>query len=350
MRIIRVSSAADWQAACEARGSRVVVFDKGGYYELERESIINQDDMLVLGETAPEPVIFSKFGLRVQASNVTLRHLTVLPGPGPKPQDRDGIRVLPTRARTPVRGFRAINLSVGWSCDEVFSLAHGAVTDALIQDCLFGEALRIAGGQTHPEWTHPKGAHAMGMLIGRRNLGVRIVSNLFAFNFFRNPAVHVGAEACVVGNIIYSPFEQAAHVYVDKGAGPARASFSGNWLVDGPAVYGNRVTSPVSTPKPMTQGQVEMYENHRATLDAPMPGAVRAAITHAGARPALADEFSERIRRSALERTGSWRDGPDLPWPRPGPRQPRWKPAPDALEALFAHAAKQNLLLGGRTP
>jgi len=350
MRIMRVASVADWQAACGAAGSRAVVFDKGGYYELDRESVIDQDDMLVLGETAPEPVIFSKFGLRVQASNVTLRHLTILPGPGLRAQDRDGVRVLPTRARTLLTGFRAINLSVGWSCDEIFSLAHGAVSDALIQDCLFGEALRIAGGQIHPEWTHPKGAHAMGMLIGRRNRGVRVVSNLFALNFFRNPAVHVAAEACVVGNIIYSPFEEAAHVYVDKGAGPARASFSGNWLVDGPTVHGNRVTGPVSSPKPMTQGHVETRENQRVLLQAALPAKVRAAIVHAGARPALADGFSERIRRCALERTGSWRDGPELPWPAEGPRQPGWKAAPDQLGPLLAYAQKQNALLGGRTP
>jgi hypothetical protein len=350
MRILRVSSVADWQGACAAPGPRAVVFDKGGYFELDRESVIDQDDMLVLGETAPEPVIFSKFGLRVQASNVTLRHLTILPGPGLQAQDRDGVRVLPTKAHTALRGFRAINLSVGWSCDEIFSLAHGAVTDALIQDCIFAEALRIAGGQNHPEWTHPKGPHAMGMLIGRRNRNVRVVSNLFAFNFFRNPAVHVAAEACVVGNIIYSPFEEAAHVYVDKGAGPQRASFSGNWLIDGPTVHGNRVTGPVSSPKPMTQGRFEAYDNHRAPLDAPLGAKVRAAIAHAGARPSLADGFSERIRRSVLERTGTWRDGPDLPWPDPGPRQPGWTRAPDTLEALLAYAHRQNMLMGGRTP
>ena len=350
MRIIRVSSVADWQDACGTAGARAIVFDKGGYYELDQESVINQDGMLVLGETAPEPVIFSKFGLRIQANDVTLRHLTILPGPGPRAQDRDGVRVLPTRAQMPLSGFRAINLSVGWSCDEIFSLAHGAVTDALIQDCLFGEALRIAGGQTHPEWTHPKGAHAMGMLIGRRNRGVRVVSNLFAFNFFRNPAVHVAAQACVVGNVIYSPFEEGAQVYVDKAAGPAQASFSGNWLVDGPTVHGNRVTSAVSTPKPMTLGHVEMHDNHRVVLGAPLPARIRAAIVHAGARPALADGFSERIRRSALERTGTWRDGPDLPWPSTGPRQPGWRAAPDTIDALMKYAHKQNALLGGRTP
>ncbi|MDG2528274.1 hypothetical protein [Caulobacter endophyticus] len=350
MKILRVKTVAEWQAACGAQGPRAVVFDRGGYYELDRETVIDHDDIVVMGETAPEPVIFSRFGLRVQASNVTLRHLTVLPGPGPRAQDRDGIRVLPRRDKTPVRGFRAINLTVGWSCDEVFSFAHGAVEDALVQDCIFAEALRIAGGTSHPDWTHPKGAHSMGMLIGRRNLGVRIVSNLFAFNFFRNPAVHVASQACVVGNIIYSPFENAAHVYVDKGQGPRDAVFSGNWLVDGPKLHGNRVSAAVATPQPMTSGTVEIYDNGRVMLDQALPASVRATITHCGARPTLADGFSERIRRAVLDRTGGWRDGPDLPWPPPGPSEPDWRAAPGTAQALLRYAARHNALLGGRTP
>lgn len=350
MEIIRVASVEDWQAACAAKGPRTVVFDRGGYFPLPRESVIANDDFHVLGETAPEPVIFSQFGLCLRANNVTLRHLTVLPGPGPDGQNRDGIRVLPTRAKRPTRGLRIINMSVGWSCDEVFSLANDAVEDALIQDCIFAEALRIAGGATHPEWTHPKGAHAMGMLIGRRNRGVRIVANLFAFNFFRNPALHTDSEALVLDNVIYSPFEDAAHVYVQDGVGPAAAEFAGNWLVDGPTVYGNRVTRPVSYVKPMTKGRVLVHDNHRSQLGEALPPQVRATIAHAGSRPAAADGFSERIRRSAIDRVGAWRDGPDLPWPAAGPKDLRWTPAPGDMEALTAWSRKLDASLGGRSP
>ncbi|HET6380039.1 MAG TPA: hypothetical protein VFH63_03270, partial [candidate division Zixibacteria bacterium] len=68
------------RAALTAEGRRIVVFDVAGTISLNGEIMVKDPFVTVAGETAPGPVTLKGGGIKVNASEVILRHLRIRPG------------------------------------------------------------------------------------------------------------------------------------------------------------------------------------------------------------------------------------------------------------------------------
>ncbi len=217
------------RAALLRKEPRRIVFDVGGEIRLKSPLKITSPFVTVAGETAPAPGI-SLLGdkVHIRTQDVILRGLRVRVGelPGSNPASRDGIAI------EPLKGKNAANIlidrcSVSWAIDENIGLWGGSVHNVLIRRTIVAEALRNS--------IHPKGAHSMGLLVGKGSTNIVIERNLFAHNAHRNPAIDAGASAIIVNNLIYDPIYTGFHIYGKAGEGPTLVSAVGNLVIAGPA-------------------------------------------------------------------------------------------------------------------
>jgi hypothetical protein len=209
-RIIRVTTLADSGAgslreALAARGPRVVVFDVGGYIDLESDLSIESGEVTIAGETAPDSgIVIRGATLRVRASDVVLQHVAVMPGPSSDPkiaEKRDGVSLYGSVSRNNVvRNVILRNVSVGWSVDENVGM-QGLVDGVRIERSLIFEGLRRGG--------HPKGNHSMNMVAGHRVRRVLVLGNVFASAEWRSPRFTNTNLVAILNNLIYGPGRRA---------------------------------------------------------------------------------------------------------------------------------------------
>jgi pectate lyase len=183
------------QAAVEARGARIVVFDVGGV--IRGDVKIVHGRITIAGQTAPDPgitirgMIMKSWDARGSLDDVVLRFLRVRP-PGGRGNQGDAIQV---------SGNRLVidQCSCSWAEDETIDVYAGR--DVTVQWCTIEES--DTGG-------HPKGRHNYGMINGPRGGRITVHHNLFAHHARRNPAIGVG-PADVRNNVIYNFHQGLSH-------------------------------------------------------------------------------------------------------------------------------------------
>ena len=147
------------QAACDARGPRIVVFKVSG--TIDGNVKIKNDFITIAGQTAPGDGITIKGNLAIDANDVVIRYLRVR-------TDHDG-DALGGRYR---KNIIVDHVSASWSSDEVFSLYHNE--NVTIQWCMITEACAKADG-----------SHRFGGIWGNHHGTYH--HNLIAHNDSRNP-------------------------------------------------------------------------------------------------------------------------------------------------------------------
>ena len=194
------------RAALESSGSRIVVFDVAGTIELTsdvtyRSTIkIDNPNVTVLGETAPNGGICVKGIIHINADEVILRHLRIRPGNGSyDPDNGDCITI--TNAHNVVIS----HCSLSWSTDELFNVwadndSYGTVEDVTIEWCIFAWALKTS--------THSEGDHSMGVFLGGGYWNrISFHHNIIAFCYDRTPQIASGegtlGQFDFVNNLIY---------------------------------------------------------------------------------------------------------------------------------------------------
>jgi len=234
------------QAACSAKGPRIVVFRVGGV--IPRSVVIREPYITIAGQTAPGDGICIRGVLNVNADNVIVQHLRVRPGDHPlgtNPEDRDCIAV---------RGNNVIidHCSASWGVDENVQV-YGPYGDVTIQWCITSEALCDS--------IHPKGPHGMGMILGCAGMSkVSVHHCLFAHNQGRNPLIAARSKGAPIydvrNNVAYARFQPLVQIL-----GHPRVNVVGNVLKRGqPSSEPLKRHFGISRQNPYTQyGAAEVY-------------------------------------------------------------------------------------------
>src|SRR6266498_2069213 len=161
-----------FRAACDAEGSRIIIFRVSGMISLAAPLIVKNPYLTIAGQTAPgDGVCLRNFTLNIATHDVVVRYLRSRLG-DLSGQEADSITLL-----SGAHDVVIDHCSATWSVDESLSLA-GNVSNVTVQWCLIGNALNHS--------KHAKGDHGYGSL-SRANGPVTWHHNLWAHNNSRNP-------------------------------------------------------------------------------------------------------------------------------------------------------------------
>lgn len=128
---LNASGPGSLQAACDAKGPRIVVFKVAG--TIDGDVRITQDQITIAGQAAPGDGITIKGSLGIDANDVVIRYLRVR-------TDHEGDAV-GGRYR---KNIILDHVSASWSSDEVLSLYHNEYVT--IQWCMITEACAKTDG------------------------------------------------------------------------------------------------------------------------------------------------------------------------------------------------------------
>lgn len=220
-RIIHVTTLAkdgpgSLQAAVDAKGPRIVVFDVGGVIDFGRSVLtINEPYLTIAGQTAPSPgITLIRAGIDLKGHDVILSHIRVMTGAdGQAHYSGWEADAFSTVAAHHVLVYHCSFL---WALDENMSASGPRFSgktvaewrantshDILFRDNLAAEGLAFA--------SHPKGEHSKGSLIHDNATAITFYRNIFAHNEERSPLVKGGAQVLMINNLIYDPGHKAVH-------------------------------------------------------------------------------------------------------------------------------------------
>ncbi|EJL34502.1 polysaccharide lyase family 1 protein [Novosphingobium sp. AP12] len=220
-RIIRVTTLdkdgpGSLQAAIEAKGKRVVVFEVGGVIDLGRSILdIEEPYLTIAGQTAPSPgITIIRGGIDLKGHDVKISHIRVMTGV-------DGQAKLSGWEADAFSTVAAHNVVVEhcsflWALDENMSTSGPRFTGKTVKewraatshDIVFRENIAAEG---LADASHPKGEHSKGTLIHDNATNITLYRNLYAHNMERSPLVKGGAQVLMVNNMIYDPGHRAVH-------------------------------------------------------------------------------------------------------------------------------------------
>lgn len=310
-------------------GPRIIVFEVGGIIDLDEEDLtINDGFLTIAGQTAPYPgITIIKGGLRVQANNVVVQHISIRPGDNnlsSSMNEPDGFNVS-------ANNVVFDHCSVSWSIDENMSVSRGG-NNITFYRCIVAEGLSNS--------IHNKGEHSCGTLIMDGSKNISIYGSLYAHNFRRHPRLKEGTQALYANNVVYNYGIYAAHIGGEQGEGysdnPGKGSFIGNTFLKGADGWGDYFLEghKGDFDKNMNPGNGEAYlednimldrgtgnalipyDQHITPLESPvaMPSEFQAiparenierVLKGAGSRPFERNDVDKRIIQSVINGDGS---------------------------------------------
>ncbi len=225
---LKTSGAGSLQAACQAKGPRIVVFDVSGV--IRGHVTITEGGLTVAGQTAPgegitiEGMLRTRYRIQPPVRNVVIRFIRSRP---PRATRRwaggDCLQITNTDS------LIIDHVSCSWGSDENMDLCGSS--NMTVQWCAIEESDTVG---------HTKGRHNYGMIIGYTPTGsVTIHHNLFAHHSKRAPLI-----GCDVvdhrNNVIYNyllPFTMHPLSMNRRSVGgPFRVNLIANYFKDGPDV------------------------------------------------------------------------------------------------------------------
>lgn len=319
------------------QGPRICLFEVGGVISLASPITVRSPELLIAGETAPTPgVTLTGSGIRVEAPNVEVRHISIRPGDGTvgaKPMERDGVTI---GAKPPlsVHHVTLDHLSLTWALDENVSTAYETTRDVAVINSIIAEGLHRS--------IHPKGPHSKGVMIGPYSQRVLLEGNLIALNEERNPYLRPGASAWIRNNVIYgwgpgSPASACNLTNNDYSDVPVSAVIVGNVFIPGPKSF--PTSGPIYAKRLAKSSQIYLADNlvmeslprpHLAEVRGAFPPGITlpdscpfpsgctalhpasqaelAILATAGSRPAERGAVDRRIVSTVRQRTGDLKD------------------------------------------
>ena len=213
------------QAACSAKGPRIVVFRVSGV--IPGPISIREPFITIAGQTAPGDGICIKDGpVQIEFTHdVVVRYLRVRPGDSPLggvPENRDCFLIYGiTDKDRPCHDVIVDHCSGSWGLDENLQ-AYGSCYNITYQWCISSEALHDS--------IHPEGPHGKGMILGCREATVTAHHNLLAHNNERNPLLQSKRRKKpsmfdVRNNVVFRQGRAYAMV-----VGHSNTNFVGNYL------------------------------------------------------------------------------------------------------------------------
>jgi pectate lyase len=206
------------QAALNASGPRIIVFDVSGVIRAD-EIRIASGDFTLAGETAPgggitlDAKLVSTY-LDTSVTNFIIRHIRVRPTDLSGEQG-DAIQIASNS------NFILDHITVSWGSDETIDLYQSH--DFTLQWSTIEASATHAG---HPDGDY----HNYGLINGPDGYNASIHHNLFAHHNQRSPAVANGMSA-IVNNLVYNFWRGFNH---HNPADTAGFNFIGNYYKAGP--------------------------------------------------------------------------------------------------------------------
>ena len=206
------------QAACEAEGPRIVVFEVSGV--IRGDITITEPYITIAGQTAPgagvtiEGRLMTAYDRESPVHDVVVRHLRIRAAPGLGNQG-DCVQF------STVNNAVLDHLSCAWAEDETIDLFSRA-TNVTVQWCTVEES----------SMTEERGGgHNYGLITGRDSHNISIHHNLFVHQRRRNPAIGSG-PADFRNNVVYNFRDGFSHEgnYRDPGF-----NIIGNYYKRGPS-------------------------------------------------------------------------------------------------------------------
>lgn len=206
------------QAACEAKGPRIVVFEVSGV--IRGDITITEPYITIAGQTAPgagitiEGRLMTAYDRESPVHDVVVRHLRIRAVPGLGNQG-DCVQF------STVNNAVLDHLSCAWAEDETIDLFSRA-TNVTVQWCTVEES----------SMTEERGGgHNYGLITGRDSHNISIHHNLFVHQRRRNPAIGSG-PADFRNNVVYNFRDGFSHEgnYRDPGF-----NIIGNYYKRGPS-------------------------------------------------------------------------------------------------------------------
>jgi MYXO-CTERM domain-containing protein len=249
------------QAALDAPGPRVIVFDVSGV--IDGDITIPHGDVTIAGQTAPgggvtiRGRLFGEYDASV--SNIILRFVRVRPTYDGSAGDQFDSAQFSLNSKLILD-----HVSIAWGIDETVDLYEA--DDVTVQ----WSTIEESGTEGHPE-----GEHNYGLINGPDGHRIAVHHNLFVHHKNRNPAIANG-PAEVRNNVAYNvrhgfihhnppdgQFNIIGNVYIkgpddelfpfffdDDGAGPgpSLAYFLADNFIDDPGVFVGTVENPWAMP------------------------------------------------------------------------------------------------------
>ncbi|MFC4097898.1 Ig-like domain-containing protein [Euzebyella saccharophila] len=189
------------RAALEAEGPRNIVFRVSGTIECDSYLVIKNGNgnVTIAGQTAPgEGIAIKGAELRIQASNVIVRHIRIRPGDETSGSNEDALRVVAYK-NTSVKDVIIDHCSISWGKDENIEIGGiggtSSVQNVTIQNSIIGENINTK----------------YGLLLWNRAKNISVYQNLFVHNKERN----IRSSTCtssfeMINNLIYG-FKDATY-------------------------------------------------------------------------------------------------------------------------------------------
>jgi pectate lyase len=208
--------------ACEAEGSRIVVFNVSGVIDLQSPLIITRPYITIAGQTAPgQGICLKRRELNIFTHDVIVRYIRSRPG------DVSGLEMDAISVGKDAHDVIVDHCSANWSVDECLS-PSGAIYNVTVQWCLIGQSLQKS--------VHKKGAHGFGSLV-RGIGGITLHHNLWINNTARNPRLGDNYDQPpwptidVRNNVMYNWSQMCSGMT----GGNVSANYMFNYLKPGPA-------------------------------------------------------------------------------------------------------------------
>ncbi len=300
----------------EKIGARRIKFEVSGTIELESPLTILNASLTVEGDSAPRGGICLKNeGIRIQSSEVIIRHLRIRPGPDAlDPGNNDCITVQNSKALI-------ANCSLSWATDEIITCS--GASDITIQYCIISEGIlptyfgafmtffsdRISFHHNLIAHINDRMPTIKGGKIDVRNNVVYNAKNLLQINPMTSPAL-----VNIVGNNYIPGPDTTASAYINPEPGAAFEAESEIYL------EGNRDQNRTNDEQPenacVTSGRensVMFVPNEISmpfTITTDAPQALKDVIAFAGAILPTRDDVDHRIISDLQNLTGSIIDDP----------------------------------------
>ncbi len=222
---LNASGPGSLQAACEAEGPRIVVFEVSGV--IKGRIQIKHPRITIAGQTAPGAgitivgMLMNPYRIKPNLHDVIIRHLRVRPLPATgKTSSNDCLQL------TDIDRLMIDHVSVSWGSDENMDLCN--LRDITVQWSTIEES-DMTG--------HVKGQHNFGMIMGYSGRDATVHHNLFAHHLRRAPLC--GLELLdhrnnVIYNMRRGIYWHPAKMNQQRPGKGFRANIVGNYFKPGP--------------------------------------------------------------------------------------------------------------------